>query len=72
MNRIKIAAIAAVALVGLGFLSFEYHDDVVSLAAPTASAATTTYTPGFDNDDRTCDKDPIISGNSVAFGDSTT
>jgi hypothetical protein len=70
-KKIKIAAIAVV-LAGLGFLGFEYHDDVKSAIAPKASVATTTYTPGFDNDDGTCDKDPIISDNSVAFGDSTT
>jgi hypothetical protein len=70
-NNIKIAAIAVV-LAGLGFLGFEYHSDVKSAIAPKASVATTTFTPGFDNDDRTCDKDPIISDNSVAFGDSTT
>lgn len=73
MNRIKIIAIAAVALLGLGFLSFEYHAEVKAIVAPTASvASTTTFTPGFDNDGKSCSTDPIISGNSVAFGNDTT
>jgi hypothetical protein len=71
-NKIKIAAIAVVALLGLGFLSFEYHaKSIVASAVPTASA-TTTFTPSFDNDDKSCTTAPIISGNSVSFGNDST
>ena len=34
--------------------------------------SSTTFTPGFDNDDKTCTTAPIISGNGVTFGNDTT
>jgi hypothetical protein len=37
-----------------------------------ATLGSSTFTPGFDNDDKTCTTAPIISSNSVTFGNDTT
>ena len=43
-----------------------------SKQATLGSSTSSTFTPGFDNDDKTCTTAPIISGNGVTFGNDTT
>jgi hypothetical protein len=68
-NKLKITVL--VVLFGLliaGFLGYSpYKFDKQSLVSTT-----NTYTPSFDNDDKSCTTAPIISDNSVTFGNDTT
>jgi hypothetical protein len=66
-NKFKIAgALLVLALAG-GVAVY-----LTNGSAKPEVASTTTYTPSFDNDDKSCTTAPIISGNSVTFGNDTT
>jgi hypothetical protein len=68
-NKLKITVL--VVLFGLliaGFLGYSPY----KFARQSLVSTTNTYTPSFDNDDKSCTTAPIISGNSVTFGNDTT